>query len=69
MSISAYSHKTDLITIIPLQDEISERKNMDVYDRASSSCIRMKGNHAFTVQDEREALVSKIAEIFQSNQE
>ena len=63
-AISAYSRKTDLITIIPVQDEIFERKNMDVYDRVSSSCIRIKGNHAFTVQEEREALVLKMAEIF-----
>ncbi len=63
-AISAYSRKTDLITIIPVHDEIFERKNMDIYDKVSSSCIRMKGNHAFTVKEEREALVSKIADIF-----
>ena len=68
MAISTYSRKTELITIIPLQDEIFERKNIDFYDKVSSSCIRMKGNHAFTIQEERDALVSKIAEIFQSNQ-
>jgi pimeloyl-ACP methyl ester carboxylesterase len=67
-AISAYSRETDLITIIPVQDEIFERKNMDIYDKVSSSCIRMKGNHAFTVKEDREALVSKVAYIFQSNQ-
>ena len=64
MAISTYSRKTELITIIPLQDEIFERKNMDVYDKVSSSCIRMKGNHAFTAKEEREELTSKMAEIF-----
>ncbi len=68
-AISTYSRKTDLVTIIPVNDEIFERKNMDVYDKVSSSCIRLKGDHAFAVKEEREALASKIADIFKSNQE
>lgn len=65
-AIFAYSRKTDLFTIIPVGDEILERKNMDIYDKCSKACIRLKGNHAFTNPEERKALISNIVKLFEN---
>ena len=59
-AISAYSYKTRLITIVPMQDDIFERNDISFYDKHSISCIRLKGNHAFTDTEDRKALISEI---------
>lgn len=65
-AITTYSHKTNLVTIIPIQDEIFERKNMDVYDKQSTRCIRLRGNHAFTDPEERKELVAEIVRVLKT---
>jgi hypothetical protein len=65
-AILSYSYKTKLTTIIPTEDEILERKNMDIYDKCSRACIRLKGNHAFKNPEERKELVHKIAHVLYS---
>jgi pimeloyl-ACP methyl ester carboxylesterase len=60
-AVTKYSKKTELVILIPLNDEILEHKDMSLYKRLPGAMVQeLEGDHAFTNRQERMNLIKMV---------